>query len=198
MKLHRIPLVAAVAAAVAFVVAPIDGARAGVSYDWVCTNVGCDGDPGFSFSIEFSNAAVAAGSFTGMAGNILSVSITSSFGDGYSNTLADLAELGGFDNDQTDISIAFSGDRQFVDDFLDFGTGVLIWFNGTEGDTLIGEGTGQTYFIDFRRDHQPVALATDDDIQGVLVRRAAPEPATLAIVALGLAGMGVMARRRRR
>lgn len=80
---------------------------AGVFFDWVCDT--CGADPDFSFSIEFSQAAVDAGRFVGVDGNVLSLSISSGVGDGYTNTLDDLMD-DGVVNDRSNFGVIFSPD----------------------------------------------------------------------------------------
>ena len=171
-------------------------AQGSVVFDWICDDPTCSGDTGFSFSIEFTDTAVATGMFTGITGNVVSATISSSVGNGYTNTLADLMEGDNpNDQDQSNFSVIFSADKLFVDALYD-AAGSLLTFSDTEGSTVIREGNSKNYLIDRRIDSSPSHTEDSRDIAGVLQRRAVPEPTTLALMGLGLAGIGYRRKRK--
>jgi len=177
-------------------------ASADVTYRWVCASPDCGADAGFSMTMTFSDAAVAAGGFTGgftgANGNIVDVKITSAVGGGYTNTLADLvnSDPASLDNDRDDISVIFSDDRSVVDALYDFGDGLYLWFASVLGETSFREGMSRDYFV-FRRSSG--VESTTDSIRGMLVRDDSmrlPEPASLSLVGLALMGLAVLRRRK--
>jgi hypothetical protein len=143
-------------------------------------------------SWEFTDTAVASGDFTGVAGNIVSISIQSDVGDGYTNSLSDLVL-----SDQANIRVVFNAARDLVIELEDVDPGFqILYFNGTEGETGINDGTN--YYVSGRQDNIPVSVMNNDDIFGRLVRRAVPEPSIIALIGIGLAGTGFARRRGQR
>ena len=105
-----------------------NNAGASVFYDWVCDAANCGGDTAFTSRLEISDSAYAAGDFTGVAGNILSWTTTSGVGTGYTLTLPNMLDAGGFEADQTNVRMVLSGDKSVVSELLDISPGTNITF----------------------------------------------------------------------
>ena len=100
-------------------------ADASVIYQWVCGAPDCDGDTAFTSSIEITDSAFAAGSFIGVAGNVLSWNTHQGFGGGYDFTLANIAS---FLQDDVNLSITLSADRSVISALYDISAGTNITF----------------------------------------------------------------------
>jgi hypothetical protein len=175
-------------------------AQAGVFFDFVCADPTCNGSPNFSWEIEFDPLVVSANnSFTGADNGIFGMTIMSGVGDGFTLTLADLKDYGGVNNDRSNLKITFDATATQVQGFEDADPSASIIapdFGGSIGVVRMIEGTNFNYFITEIEDFSPVNVSDGTDIRGRFVRRAIPEPGTLALFGLGLAGLGFARRRR--
>lgn len=176
-------------------------AQANVIYEFVCTSpLDCDGDTNFKVEFEFTDAVLSLGGTTIEAANVAFVgwSVASSVGDGFV-----MSGTTFHNNFNTDIDFSFNSDASAIPGLLDTASaaGVIeMWDGGITGFISIIEGDSFSYFITQRRDITDSDPAHDivniSDIDGRFVRKL-PEPGTLAIFVLGLAGLGFMRRRRR-
>ena len=169
-------------------VALVAPAQATVIYDFVCTapTADCGGDSQFGGYFEFSDAAVAAGSFDGSGGNWVSFVFTSGIA-GVTWTLPNL-----FD-ELADVAFVLTDDRSrilSITDTKQFSSN-LSFILGSQV-LAIREVTCQNITCE--------VWDVDDAgfITGEWVRRAAElsTPGTLALFGLGLAGLVVLRRRR--
>ncbi len=175
-------------------------ARASAIFDWVCDDPNCNGDPGFTAFLELSDAAVAAGDFTGVSGNILSAGVTSGVGDGFSLALGDMltGSPGSNEDDVNNIRIVLNSARTEVIELFDISPGTNItFFRAGEGrvDFLETSG-GSPYFVQLVQDLAPVQTSLFN-IQGQFVLRV-PEPSSLILLAMSALGVGWCQRRRKR
>ena len=164
-------------------------AKAGVIYDFVCTapTADCNGDTQFGGFFEFSEAAMAAGSFSGTPDNWLDFFFTSGDKGGLTWTLAGL-----FNNTPDEIDFVLNGDRSRIMSITNT-DGSFIAFT-TLGDALgIGETTCQNITCVVED------LGGTGIVTGEWVRRAAavPEPGTIGLFGTCLLALTALRRRRR-
>ena len=172
--------------------------HASVIYQWVCDDPSCNGDPAFTSTLAISDGAFAAGSFTGVAGNILSWNTTSGIGDGYTLTLGDM--LTGLPSAVTDdvnhVQMVLNADGSEVSDLLDITAGTNItFFDASIGRVDFFEGTGGGYSVGSLQDLAPGQVISSIIVGGRFVR-AVPEPTTLGLLGAGLLGLAFVRRRR--
>jgi len=143
--------------------------------------------------MEISDSAFAAGSFTGVAGNILSWDTTSGVGNGFMVDLADMdSDPGTFNDDVNNIMIVLSADGSQILDLIDIHVdGIFISFrDDTQGDVFFEEGTSGSYFVGGRIDRQPTTVLASTPVLGIFVRvTQVPEPGTLGLLGAGLLGL---------
>jgi hypothetical protein len=174
-------------------------ARASAIFEWVCDDPNCSGDPDFTAFLELSDAAVAAGDFTGVTGNILSAGITSRVGDGFSLKLNDLRQgsLGSPTDDFHNIRIVLNPARTEINEIFDVTIGPNITFFGPNvGLVDFWETTGDPYFVAFVQDLHP-SPASLSNIPGRFVLQV-PEPGSFGLLALSALGVCSYQHRRRR
>ena len=166
-------------------VAMVAPAQASVIYDFVCTapTADCGGDSQFGGYFEFSDAAVAAGSFDGGGGNWVSFVFTSG-SSGVTWTLPNL-----FDQ-LAEIAFVLTDDRSRILSITD-----TKLFSSNLSFVLSGE---VLTIRDVTCQNITCEVWDDDFITGEWVRRPAAlsVPGTLALFGLGLAGVAVLCRRR--
>lgn len=195
MRSARVALLSA-----SIVVGASVAAQASAIYDWVCDDASCNGDPTFSAFLELSDAAVAAGDFIGVAGNILSAGITSGVGDGFSLELSDIltGSPGSNTDDVNNVRIVLNALRTEVDDLIDISAGTNItFFDAAEGRVDFLEGTNGNYIVQLAQDLVPEPVPVTG-IPGRFVRRGAaaiPEPHAAVLFGLGTL---IVSRARRR
>lgn len=164
---------------------------ASVTYQWVCDVADCNGDPTFTSTMVISDSAFASGSFTGIAGNVLSWNTSSGVGDGFTLGLADIASSLG---DDVNLSIVLSGDGSLINDLLDTGAGTNITFDSSEGRVDFFEGINTNYSVGSLRDGPIGSTFSNIIIQGQF--QVVPVPAAVWLFGSGLIGLVVFARRR--
>ncbi|MCP5436301.1 MAG: PEP-CTERM sorting domain-containing protein [Chromatiaceae bacterium] len=174
-----------------------NAAQAGVFFDFICDDPTCNGSPDLSLTIEFdSTVVVPNGSFTGADNGILSMTWSSGVGDGFTLTLADLVDNGGADNDRSDLRITFDPTASIVKGLEDINGSIISpGFLGSIGEIQFREGANFDYFIDDIDDYSPANVSDNRTINGLFVRRV-PTPATLFLLAIGLAGIAGLKNRK--
>lgn len=193
---HLFSFIYRLLAGVALLTITTTAANASIIYNWVCDATDCNGDPAFASSIEISDSAFAAGDFTGITGNVLAWDTASGVGDGFAVNLSNILSSdlpGSTINDDDNLRIVLSSDKLEIALLEDISLGTNITFDDpTEGRVDFFEGAN--YSAGALRDGPTGSPFSDIVIQGRFVR-AVPEPATLLLMSLGLAGIGLASRK---
>ncbi len=157
-------------------------ANATVIYDFVCDDPTC-GVPGWGGFFEITDAAVLAGSLTGTA-DIVAFTFVSPDGGGLLFNLSSLLD---------DIAMIFSVDGLTITSITDNGVNTACSASGPEACFTDVPATGMALFVD-------ATFVNDvgfNNQTGSWIASTVPEPGTLALLGIGLAGMGLMRRRRK-
>jgi len=166
--------------------------NAAVTYQWICEQPDCNGDQLFSSTMTISDAAYAAGDFTGVAGNVLSWDTTSGVGDGFSLGLADIASSL---QDDINLRIVLTPDRSKINDLFDVSQGTNISFDSPEGRVDFFEGSLLNYSVGALRDGPIGSEFSDIIIQGYF--QVVPVPAAVWLFGTALIGLVGFSKRKK-
>jgi len=177
----------------------------GVSDPFPCANIAC-GDATVSYPTAPNLSAAAA---------TLGTWLTNAAPTGGTWSATQIAiPLNWAINDETAISYAFNSSFGYDNLSLRLGVdnGVFVWLNGSYlfgaragggsalgeyGPLALGSVGGGTNFLQILREDHGGATGFDIELTGDARRTAVPEPGTLALLGLGLAGLGFARRRQR-